>query len=387
MKRIGIYLESDSACGGSHQYNRTMVEALKRLPKNEFECCAIYSAPHWKTILDKADMPAVFCPIPRYSRWLIGGWRRLSLPLPLWRRIAKWLHPLARKMDQLKCDLWIFPSQDAFAYWMPFKSLTTIHDLMHRYERRFPEVGSPDEFQRREFHYSNSCRYAEGILVDSNLGKQHVVESYGIPEVKCHVLPYVAPIEFGQTSIEEVRFSRSLPEKYLFYPAQFWKHKNHATLLKALANVSLEYPDIQLVLVGSPKNGFDEVQSLIQSLNISDRVHMLGLVEDSVMPELYKRARALVMPTFFGPTNIPPLEAFLSDCPVAVSGIYAMKEQLGEAALYFDPNSVDSLSNALCLIWSNDALCEQLRQNARNKIGEHSFLIFQNKLNTILSLI
>jgi hypothetical protein len=54
------------------------------------------------------------------------------------------------------------------------------------------------------------------------------------------------------------------------------------------------------------------------------------------MPELYRRARALVM----------PLEAFEIGCPVAISGIYAMPEQAGDAALLFNPESVDEMLSA-----------------------------------------
>lgn len=358
MKRIGIYLESNRACGGAHQYNQVMLEALAR---SAFELRVIYSAPHWKTMIDEMGIEAEYCPIPRTSRWLIGAWRRLRLPLSLWHLLANILHPLARAIERQQCDFWIFPSQDAFAYWMPVKSITTIHDLMHRYEKRFPEVGEKNEYAKREFHYKNACRYARGILVDSNLGKQQVIESYAVDEKKCYVLPYIPPLAFE--AIENHRaLPFLLPEKYLFYPAQFWQHKNHRTLLKAIASLQEELPDLQLVLAGSPKNAFQEIEVLIETLQLRDRVHFLGLVEDEFMPTLYRRARALVMPTFFGPTNIPPLEAWAAQCPVGISGIYAMKEQLGEAALYFDPTSVDEVAKVIKQLWINDELCQALIQ-------------------------
>jgi len=68
------------------------------------------------------------------------------------------------------------------------------------------------------------------------------------------------------------------------------------------------------------------------------------------------------MPTFFGPTNIPPLEAMALGCPVAVSDIYAMREQLGDAALYFRPNSVRDIINIMERLWQDDLLCEDLAQ-------------------------
>jgi glycosyltransferase involved in cell wall biosynthesis len=384
MKRVGIYLESDRACGGAHQYNRVMVEALARLPKDKFEVVAIYSAQHWRAILEKANLFSEFCEVPSFFRRLTGMWRRLRLPLSLWRKLSVYIHPLARHMKQMNCDLWIFPSQDAFAYWMPFVSLTTIHDLMHRYETRFPEVGSPKEYRWREFHYSQTCRFAAGILVDSPLGKQHVMDCYDVNEGKCHVLPYIPPLNFSDHSMPLAELKFPLPKKYLFYPAQFWKHKNHANLLKAIATLKNELPDLHLVLVGSPKNGMGEVSALIQELNISDRVHILGLVEDSVMATLYQHARALVMPTFFGPTNIPPLEAFISGCPVIISDIYAMRDQLGEAALYCNPLSIEELSNCIKNIWLNDDLYHDLVAKGKNKINQFTLNAFSLQLNKII---
>ena len=89
-------------------------------------------------------------------------------------------------------------------------------------------------------------------------------------------------------------------------------------------------------------------------------IQFLGYVPDSDMPGLYKRARALVMPTFFGPTNIPPLEAFAAGAPAATSDIYAVRDQLGDAALWFDPRSTDQIRDTLVQLWTDDALCADL---------------------------
>jgi glycosyltransferase involved in cell wall biosynthesis len=67
------------------------------------------------------------------------------------------------------------------------------------------------------------------------------------------------------------------------------------------------------------------------------------------------------MPTFLGPTNIPPLEAFVCGCPAAVSNIYGMPEQTGGAALLFDPTSVVDMSKTLQRLWQDDALCTELK--------------------------
>jgi len=385
MKKIGLYLDAGPACGGTYQYNHLMLEALCELPSSDYDRVVFYGAKHWEPLLKKYGIHSRWVQAPRAWQVMAGVWRRLKLPLSLWHALAKRFHPLAKAMLSEKADSWIFPSQDAYAYLMPVPALAAVHDLMHRYESRFPEVGNRDEYKRREYHYQNTCKWAKGILVDSVLGKEQAIESYHIAPSRCFVLPYIAN-RYIETIKPSDDFSKKyqLPAKYVFYPAQFWQHKNHDNLLNAIALCKNQIPDIQLVLVGSPKNHYDAVIRLIKELKLESTVHILGLVAEEDMPELFRRARALIMPTFFGPTNIPPLEAFALECPVAISDIYGMKAQLKEAALYFDPHSALSIATQICRLWLDDALCEELKRNGVKWRTNYQFSQFYQTLESII---
>ena len=63
---------------------------------------------------------------------------------------------------------------------------------------------------------------------------------------------------------------------------------------------------------------------------------------------LYRHALALTFVSYFGPDNLPPLEAFALGCPVITSAIEGVDEQLGNAALYVNPDSVSNLSMRFC---------------------------------------
>ena len=175
------------------------------------------------------------------------------------------------------------------------------------------------------------------------------------------MLPYVPPRYISEAVISPDFFHKyQLPAKFIFYPAQFWWHKNHIRLISALAKVKEKHHDISLVLVGTRKNAYDDVERHVKSLGLDSHVRIFGYVPDNDMPEFYRRARAMVMPTFFGPTNIPPLEAFALGCPVAVSNVYGIPEQVGDAALLFDPDSVEEIANCIERLWQEDALCASL---------------------------
>jgi glycosyltransferase involved in cell wall biosynthesis len=261
-------------------------------------------------------------------------------------------------------------------------SIVSIFDLMHRYERRFPEVSHGMKFLRRESHYKKICRYSAGLLVDSAVGREHVEVSYSVDRERVHVLPFIAPPHLDD--VHDERDTLEVPGKFLFYPAQFWRHKNHIRLIRALAGLTDRCPDMQLVLAGSRKNNFEAVRNLISDLGLTDRVHILGYVSDPQIVSLYRRARALIMPTFFGPTNIPPLEAMALGCPVAASNIYAMPEQLGGAALMFDPNSVDDIAEAMYRLWTDDALCAELSRKGLERNAAWTQAEFSARLLSIV---
>jgi glycosyltransferase involved in cell wall biosynthesis len=228
---------------------------------------------------------------------------------------------------------------------------------MHRYEKSFPEANSLLRYPIRDFRFKNIAQNSELILVDSFLGGDQVIESYGVPKKNISVLPYVYPQYLKEPySSNKLNQLYKLPKKFIFYPAQFWLHKNHLNLIKAVSIALKKYPDIYLVLTGSKSRNYKNIISLIDKLNLKDRVRILGYVPDANMAFLYHHARAMIMPTFFGPTNIPPLEALSCGCPVLVSNVYAMPKQLGNAALYFEPTSPKSIADAIKKIWSNDRL-------------------------------
>jgi glycosyltransferase involved in cell wall biosynthesis len=221
------------------------------------------------------------------------------------------------------------------------------------------------------------------VAVDSEVGKNQLIEAYGISPEKVFPLPYIAPkYIYDDNPVTELPYD--LPEKYFFYPATFWLHKNHAGLFSALAKLKHRYPDMRLVLAGAKQNGYEEAVKQVEALGIRDNVIFLGYVPDEHMFELYRRARALIMPSFFGPTNIPQLEAFVAGCPVAVAGIYGIPDQVGDAALLFNPKSTDEIANAMERLWTDDALCARLIEKGKERARQWGPVQFSKRLQEIV---
>ena len=387
MKRIGIVLGS-SPGGGVYQYAQAVLDAFLKLPKDSFELVVAYSHPVWLGLIPQDRAKVIHLDESFRSRMFNRVWHTANLPMSQWRKVAPFIDPNVRMLVREKCDLWINPSNDNWAFRAPVPALGTIHDLMHIYEPQFPEVGSPAEVREREFHFIETCKWAEAVAVDSEVGKQQLMKAYDISADRVFVLPYIAPryiYDAADSARQELPYD--LPKKYFFYPATFWLHKNHAGLFAAVAKLRDRYPDLALVLAGAKQNGYTEAFKRVEELGISGNVVFLGYVPDSHMFELYRRARALIMPSFFGPTNIPQLEAFVAGCPVAAAGIYGVPEQVGDAALLFDPKSTDEIATCMERLWTDDALCSDLAERGKKRAREWGPVQFSARLREIVDAV
>lgn len=360
MVKLGIYLSGSPQCGGTYSYNKTILDSLICFIKKTPNCELVvyYLDRYWEDYLLENQVNKVLVKNDIFSRIISCASRILKVPVYVTRRINKYFSSLHRKMRAENCTLWFFPSQDSISFLFPLSSVVAIHDLMHRYEPHFPEIGNKKEYAIREYAYSNMTKWCKAIFVDSNVGKKHVQESYAAKSHKILVLPFISGQLFSQNYSTPKNFDEKyqLTEKYLFYPAQFWLHKNHLNLLEAFKLIKDEFPELHLVFVGAQKNSLDLVNKKIQELQLTEKVNHFGFVDECDIPEFYRRAFALIMPTYCGPTNIPPLEAFKMSCPVLASRVYGVPEQLGEAAIYFDPNNPQDIADNIKLILTNPEL-------------------------------
>jgi glycosyltransferase involved in cell wall biosynthesis len=258
--------------------------------------------------------------------------------------------PLEHYLLSLKIDLVYFVTPTTLAYDLScLNYIYTVWDLSHRDDVEFPEIRSFSEFQSREFKFCNVLPRATAVIVDSRIGKDNVVCRYNIDEDRVHVIPF-QPSIFSSKNLDNVDVCSkySINSPYIFYPAQLWAHKNHAYIIEALSILRHTYDvEISAVFAGGNKGNLNFLTSLVKSYGLTDSVHFLGFVPNEDLASLYINSLALVMPTFFGPTNLPPLEAFALNIPVLYSKLPSLIEQVGDAALLFDLNNPLSLADKI----------------------------------------
>jgi glycosyltransferase involved in cell wall biosynthesis len=253
-----------------------------------------------------------------------------------------------------------------------------VWDLQHRKQPWFPEVSSQGQWASREFAYDTFLRRATRIIVGTKAGRDEVRTYYGIDTDRFVVLPHPTPaFALAPPVVDETAVLRrfALESGFLLYPAQFWPHKNHVNLLCALAQVDRSTRlQPRLVLVGGDKGNREHVEATIASLGLTAKVRVLGFVQLEELVALYRCAGALVYPSFFGPENLPPLEAFALGCPVVAAKVDGAEEQLADAALLVDPKSPTAIAEGIGRILSDGELRQTLvargRERSRSYTGD-----------------
>jgi glycosyltransferase involved in cell wall biosynthesis len=217
---------------------------------------------------------------------------------------------------------------------------------------------------------------------------------YGITPDRVKVLPFL-PASYLAEDVPEAEKRRvgeiyDLPEQYLFYPAQYWPHKNHSRVVEALGLLKQEHRlEVPIVLCGTyagtiREATFKQINSLSRRLHIENQILHIGYVPDDDISALYATAAGLVMPTFFGPTNIPVLEAWALGCPVLTSDIRGIREQVSDAAILVDPKSAEAIADGIYRLLTEDDLRETLVTKGRQRLALYGPADYRSLLFDVL---
>ena len=291
---------------------------------------------------------------------------------------SKWLSKREHSLlCENKIELIYYPVQ-GFCKVANFPFIATNWDIGHKSLYAFPEVNMNGTFEYREKWYGKDIYKALLVFAESEAGKEELLYYTRLNPDRVVVVPLfaggVVEVKVDElTQFEKLKNFNLKPNNYFFYPAQFWAHKNHYNLLKAFKNFSANQ-NIDLVLSGSDKGNKKYIEQLAQQLCIAEKVKFLGFIDNESMVSLYKNARAMIMPSFLGPTNMPLLEALAFDCPVLCSDLKGHREQLKDGAVYFNPSDTDEMTGAMKAVAAETFRAELLMKAQKVK-SENCFTV------------
>jgi len=429
--RVGIVPALGGSWGGVYQYSLTMLRALDecRIDACEDDFTIFAHDKDHPTLLPFTrsgwfvkPLTRVRSPSLQQRAWnLLGriggegphreGWRWLrrqfqvagaqgksTLPGPLPDPdVVRSCPDVSRWFRRCGVELMLYPVANTLSFEAGIPYVMAIHDLQHRLQPEFPEVSANGQWELREYVFRNGSRYATLLLADSEVGREDILNfygPYGVTPDRVKVLPFLPACylaeDLSEGERQRVRTTYHLPEHYLFYPAQFWPHKNHIPIVKALGLLRQEHSiKVPIVFCGHYtgeicERNFHEVMSLSHQLGVLDQVHYLGYVPDEDMSALYAEAVALVMPTFFGPTNIPVLEAWAFGCPVLTSDIRGIREQVKDAAILVNPRSFEAIANGIYQLLTDESLRRRLAERGRRRLANYTPQDYRRRLLEIL---
>lgn len=256
---------------------------------------------------------------------------------------------LPQILNKENLDLVHFPyfSMPIF-YNRPF--VVTIHDLIinHFSTGQASTLPMPIynlKLLAYKFVLNQVVRKARKIIAVSNATKNEIIDHLKINPQKISVT-YEGISQKLAVSSQKLM----VKGKYFLYVGNAFPHKNLDRLLEAFRILN---SNVRLVFVGKEDYFYKSLKNKVQLMKFSNKAIFLQNVSDEELANLYQNALALILPSLMEGFGLPALEAMANNCLVLASNIPALKEICADAAIYFNPLSVDELVDKLNMVTSH----------------------------------
>jgi alpha-1,3-rhamnosyl/mannosyltransferase len=220
----------------------------------------------------------------------------------------------------------------------------TLHDLQPL-EREGTHSAAKRAYLARVL--PRSLRHARRVLVPSAFVRATVLARGGVDPERVVVVPHGVARHPAPTPAAELVARHRLDGPVVLYPAITYPHKDHATLVRAFAQVVATRPEARLVLTGRADRSETDVRALVGELGIVDQVRRLGRLSDADVAGLYELATVVAVPSTYEGFGLPAVEAMAYGVPVVAADATAVSEVVGDAGVLVPPGAVDAWAGAL----------------------------------------
>lgn len=214
------------------------------------------------------------------------------------------------------------------------------------------------------------ARRADLVLTYAEASRREIAEDLGVPIERIDAIPLGAgagpSVEPTPEAELRTRLGLGLGPVVLAVSA-LKEHKNVGRLVEAMASVRQEVPDAVLVVPANPAPLQAELERQARGLGIADAIVFPGWIQDADLEGLYQAAACLAFPSLREGFGLPILEAMRRGVPVACSNTSSLPEVAGDAALPFDPLSVDEISRAIVRLLTDPDLATDFAARGRER--------------------
>jgi len=373
-----------AAAGGNEAALIGLTHALGQLTDGceEYVIIGPWEDPHWlgpylgpnqRVVRGPKPSKARVGRIPRPARYLALRSRRLVVQLMGTSRVWPEVPVSNGFYESLRCDVVHFPYQQFVLCALP--TVYNPHDLQHVH---YPQFFKPTAIAWRETIYRAGCHFSQTVVAGCQWVKDDIVEHYGVSPQKVQVIPWAPPTqaypEPTHDTLMAVRGKYQLDQPFALYPSVTWEHKNHIRLLEAIALLRDRHGLIvHLVCTGHKNDFWPRIEQRFLELDLSEQVRFLGVVPGEELRALYRLAQFVVIPSLFEAVSGPLFEAWQEGAPAACSTVTSLPEQAADAALLFDPLSVEAIADALATMSTKPGLREDLVKKGARRLQDFSW--------------
>jgi glycosyltransferase involved in cell wall biosynthesis len=252
--------------------------------------------------------------------------------------------------------------------------VATLHDAAIRHEFQVLRVAHKQVLQPL------AIRHARGIVSVSAFARDEAVRHFGADARRVHVVhsgPGFAPARSASAGSLEadsparVGADSPLPDgPYLLYVGNFIAHKNLPFLIQAFTAADVP---ARLLLIGSWGDGLEPVRDAIAASPAADRIELRSGTSDADLDQLYRGARALLLPSLYEGFGFTALEAMDRECAVLASDIPALREVCGDGAWLLPPTDAAAWAQAIRTVLGAPARVEELRRAGSKAVAGYSW--------------
>ncbi len=285
-----------------------------------------------------------------------------------------------RILKQEKPD--VFLSPDGFlSLFSKVKSIPVIHDI--NFFHRPQDLPFTSRFFYNKF-FPKYARKAIQIVTVSEYSKQDIVKAYGINPDKISVVYNGCNTLYTPIKEEEknkIRLEYTDGEEYFIYIGSMHPRKNLPRLFKAFEEFKKKTKSkLKLLLVGEKMFMTKDVELELLNMQYENDVVFTGRLIPEKLKNVLSSAFAMAFVPLYEGFGIPALEAMYSDVPVITSNVSSLPEVTGDAAVYADPFSVESICNAMVKVYEDIDLRQNLIEKGRIQRNKFSWAKTADKL-------
>jgi len=270
-----------------------------------------------------------------------------------------------RFLKRNRIDLFVSPD-GYIALKSKTPQLGVIHDINFFH---FPKTLPPFARWYYNYFFPKFAHNASRLATVSEFSKQDICSSYGITPDKIDVAHNGANDLFKPLLISDIESTRLLLTQglpYFVFVGAFNPRKNISRLLLAFDLFKKRtHSKTKLVVVGEKMFGTSKMMTILKGMEYKNDVVFTGRLQVDRLNKVIGSALAMTYVSYYEGFGIPLLEAMRCDVPLLASNCTSIPEVAGDAAIYVDPFSIDSIVDGMLKIDSDDVLRNRLVLNAR----------------------